>query len=87
MPSGIRCSVIAAVPAFQPALRWLPIATSALLFALAHVGHGPAPIPLFLLALGLGYVYQQTHRIMPSLTIHFLVNLVAVVELAAHVAG
>ena len=56
-----------------------------MLFALAHVGQGPAPIPLFLLALGLGYIYQRTHRIVPCIAIHFLVNLTAMVQLALEV--
>jgi membrane protease YdiL (CAAX protease family) len=53
---------------------WLPIGASSLLFALAHVGYGPDPIPLFLLALIMGYVYQRTHRIVPSMVTHALFN-------------
>lgn len=53
---------------------WLPILLSSLLFALAHFGYGPDPIPLFLLALILGYVYQRTHRIVPSMVTHALFN-------------
>jgi len=53
---------------------WLPIVLSSLLFALAHVGYGPDPVPLFLLALMLGYVYQRTHRIVPSMVTHTLFN-------------
>jgi membrane protease YdiL (CAAX protease family) len=56
------------------AARSIPIITSALVFALLHVGHGPAPIPLFFLALGLGYLYQRTHRLWPSVVLHFLLN-------------
>jgi membrane protease YdiL (CAAX protease family) len=56
------------------AARAIPIVTSALVFALLHVGQGPAPIPLFLLALGLGYLYQRTHRLWPSVVLHFLLN-------------
>ena len=51
-----------------------PILISAMLFAVFHLGQGPAPIPLFLLALVLGYLYQKTHRILPSLVVHFLLN-------------
>lgn len=51
-----------------------PIVISALLFAGLHLGHGPDPIPLFVLALGLGYLYQRTHRILPCVVLHFLVN-------------
>jgi membrane protease YdiL (CAAX protease family) len=53
---------------------WWPIVLSALLFAMMHVGQGPAPIPLFLFALVLGYLYQRTHRIWPSLVTHLLLN-------------
>jgi membrane protease YdiL (CAAX protease family) len=54
--------------------RAIPIVTSSLVFALLHVGQGPAPIPLFFLALGLGYLYQRTHRLWPSVVVHFLLN-------------
>jgi membrane protease YdiL (CAAX protease family) len=54
--------------------RAIPIVTSALIFALLHLGHGPAPIPLFFLALGLGYLYQRTHRLWAPLLVHFLLN-------------
>jgi membrane protease YdiL (CAAX protease family) len=54
--------------------RAIPIVSSALIFALLHVGHGPAPLPLFFLALGLGYLYQRTHRLWPSVLIHCLLN-------------
>ena len=51
-----------------------PIAISAALFAALHASHGPDPIPLFLLAAGLGYLYQRTHRILPCIVVHFLLN-------------
>jgi membrane protease YdiL (CAAX protease family) len=63
-------------------LRWLAIVSSAAAFALAHLDQGPAPISLFILALGLGYLYQRTHRVLPCIVVHFLVNLTAVVQLA-----
>lgn len=53
---------------------WLPIMASALLFGLAHFGYGPEPVPLFLLGLIFGYVYQRTHRIVPTLVAHALFN-------------
>jgi membrane protease YdiL (CAAX protease family) len=77
----IPSEVAVPVPAEPPEIGvgglpygWLPIGVSALLFALAHVGYGPDPIPLFLLALILGYVYQRTHRIVPSIVTHALFN-------------
>lgn len=60
--------------------RW-PIVVSALLFAAAHMGQGPAPISLFLLALGLGYVYERTHRWLPCVVTHMLINGVTMVQL------
>jgi membrane protease YdiL (CAAX protease family) len=69
----------------RPRWRWLVIAISALAFALAHFGQGTAPISLFVLALGLGYLYQRTHRVLPSIVVHFLVNLTAVVQLGLEI--
>jgi len=63
-----------AVGAFGLPYGWLPILVSALLFGLAHFGYGPEPIPLFLLGLIFGYVYQRTHRIVPTLVAHALFN-------------
>ena len=55
-------------------IAMLPILGSSLVFALMHYSHGPDPIPLFLLSLGIGYVYQRTHRILPCILIHMLLN-------------
>jgi membrane protease YdiL (CAAX protease family) len=52
----------------------LPIVISSFLFAAVHGGQGPAPVPLFFLALVLGYLYHQTHRLLPSLMVHALFN-------------
>jgi membrane protease YdiL (CAAX protease family) len=51
-----------------------PIALSSMLFALAHAQVGTDPIPIFVLALALGFVYQRTHRIIPSMVTHALFN-------------
>jgi membrane protease YdiL (CAAX protease family) len=51
-----------------------PVVGSSFVFALMHLGHGPDPIPLFFLALVLGYLYQQTHRMWASTTVHFCNN-------------
>jgi membrane protease YdiL (CAAX protease family) len=53
---------------------WLPIAISSLVFALLHWQHGPDWVPLTLLAAGMGYVYQRTHRILPSVVVHVALN-------------
>jgi membrane protease YdiL (CAAX protease family) len=53
---------------------WWPILLSSGLFALMHRDQGLAQIPLFFLALVLGYLYQRTHRLWPSLSVHMLLN-------------
>jgi membrane protease YdiL (CAAX protease family) len=62
----------------QPELRgwlaWLPIAVSSAVFALLHYSHGPDWIPLLFLAAGMGYLYQRTHRLLPSLVVHASLN-------------
>lgn len=59
----------------EPHVPAWPMFVSAALFALAHYSHGPDWVPLFVLALGLGYLYQRTHRLVPCMTVHFLLNL------------
>ncbi len=68
--SGSIPDTIASPP---PLMVW-PLVLSSLAFALVHYGHGPDPIPLFFFALMLGYVYQKTHRIWPSLFVHACLN-------------
>ena len=60
-------------------LGLVPILVSSTLFALVHWGRGAAQIALFLLALVLGYVYQRTHRFVPSMTIHMALNGVSMI--------
>ncbi len=52
----------------------LPLVISASIFAVLHVSHGPDWLPLFGLAIGLGYLYRQTHRLLPCIVVHFLLN-------------
>ena len=58
--------------------RWprglVPVLLSSSLFALAHLGQGAAPTPLFFLAIGLGYLYRRTHRLLPCILVHMLIN-------------
>jgi membrane protease YdiL (CAAX protease family) len=61
-------------PEPSPGSAWLPIFISSAIFAALHYTHGPDWIPLFFLALGLGYLYQHTHRLLPSLVVHSLLN-------------
>lgn len=51
-----------------------PILVSSALFALAHLGQGPAPIPLFLFGLVLGYLYRKTGSLVPCLILHMMLN-------------
>lgn len=41
------------------------------------------PIPLFFLAMAMGYVYQRTHRILPSLVLHAAFNALSMAMLLA----
>jgi len=53
---------------------WTPILISGAAFGLAHLGHGVAPISLVVFGIVLGYLYQRTHRLVPSITAHMLFN-------------
>jgi hypothetical protein len=53
---------------------WIAIGITSLIFALLHWSHGPAWVALTVLAAGMGYLYQRTHRIVPSLVVHGLLN-------------
>lgn len=59
----------------------MPIAISSAVFAALHIGHGVDPIPLFVLALVLGWLYQRTHRLWPSVALHTALNATSVVML------
>lgn len=50
------------------------IGITSLVFALLHVGQGWAPVPLFFLSLALGWLYQRTHRLLPSVVVHVCLN-------------
>lgn len=50
------------------------IGITSLVFALLHLGQGWAPVPLFFLSLALGWLYQRTHRILPSVVVHVCLN-------------
>lgn len=63
----------------------VPILLSSGIFALMHSGQGPAPIPLFLFALCLGYLYHQTHRLVPSLVVHLCLNALSMLMLCVMV--
>jgi membrane protease YdiL (CAAX protease family) len=61
-------------PEFRGLRAWTPIAISSLIFALLHYSHGPDWVPLTLLAAGMGYLYQRTHSVIPSLVVHLCLN-------------
>jgi membrane protease YdiL (CAAX protease family) len=56
-------------------LRLWPIALSAAAFAALHLGQGPAPIALFVLGIALGYIFQKTGSLLPSIVLHACLNL------------
>ena len=66
---------------------WLPIAISSLVFALMHYSHGPDWVPLTFLAAGMGYLYQRTHRLVPSLVVHVSLNGLSMWGLWVYVGG
>ncbi|NOY30476.1 MAG: CPBP family intramembrane metalloprotease [Planctomycetes bacterium] len=53
---------------------WAPILITSLVFGLAHVGHGVAPVPLVVFGIVLGYLYQRTHRLAASIAAHMFFN-------------
>jgi membrane protease YdiL (CAAX protease family) len=69
-----REAVRAAELAVAPPVSWTPVIISSALFGLAHLGHGVSPLPLMLLGGVLGYLYRQTHRVVPSMACHLLFN-------------
>ena len=69
-------------------IKTWPIFCSSLLFAMLHWNHGPDPYPLFVLAVGLGYIYHTTHRILPCIVVHMMINLTSVAGMyLAHTFG
>ncbi len=72
-------------PLEERPIMWVPILVSSGLFALAHVQHGPDWVPLFFLAIGLGYLYQRTQRILPSIVVHMLINTLGIVQIWSHI--
>jgi len=78
-----------AEPSRQPELRgplaWCAIGISSAIFALLHWNHGPDWVPLLLLAAGMGYLYQRTHRLLPSLVVHAGLNSLSMWMLWVHI--
>lgn len=66
---------------------WAPIFIASMAFSLAHATHGPAPIPLFFFSLALGYVYEKTGRLAPSIIAHLLLNLTTTIMLWLMISG
>jgi membrane protease YdiL (CAAX protease family) len=58
----------------------MPIGVSAVLFALAHLGHGLDPIPLLILGVIFGYVYYRTHRLVPCVVAHMAFNALSLTQ-------
>jgi membrane protease YdiL (CAAX protease family) len=51
-----------------------PMVISSLLFGLAHIGQGPAPITLFFFGMILGYLYRKTGSITSCIVLHMMLN-------------
>ena len=67
--------------------NWGAILVTSALFSLAHVGQGVAPFSLFPLGVALGYLYQRTHRIVPSMVCHALFNATTLMAVWMDAAG
>lgn len=65
----VRCRAATPVPA--------ALYATAALFAAVHSAVWPTPIPLFLLGLLLGFLAQQTQRLLAPLVVHMLFNAAA----------
>jgi membrane protease YdiL (CAAX protease family) len=76
------------VAAAHPLHGWKSITVSSILFAAAHAGHGSSPAGLLVLAAMFGYVYQRTHRIVPTMVAHAAFNCLSIaLVILAIVAG
>jgi len=56
---------------------WWPVVISSLTFSMLHLGQGAAPVALFFFSLGLGYIYRQTGRLWPCITVHLILNTIS----------
>jgi len=72
-------------PELRGPLAWCAIGISSAIFALLHWSHGPDWVPLLFLATGMGYLYQRTHRLLPSLIVHFGLNSLSMWMLWVHI--
>ncbi|MBI1901723.1 MAG: CPBP family intramembrane metalloprotease [Planctomycetia bacterium] len=53
---------------------WVALLGSSVVFAVMHSSAWPAPIPLFFFALVLGFLYQRTGSLWPSIVLHAVLN-------------
>ncbi len=58
-----------------------PIFLCSLIFAAMHSGQGAAPYALFVFSVFLGFLYRQTHSVVPCIVVHFVLNLWSFVAL------
>jgi membrane protease YdiL (CAAX protease family) len=66
---------------------WAPILVSGVAFSAAHWGHGVAPVSLLPLGWTLGYLYQRTHRLAPSVVCHALFNALSLIMVGLELMG
>lgn len=71
-----RGAVLRVLLEWKPEHRWLMIALSALLFALAHMNPAQFIHPL-LIGLLLGWMYERTGSVLPGIIYHWINNTVA----------
>jgi hypothetical protein len=84
-PAPAQCTHADEAPELRGLAAWAPIGISSVIFALLHLSHGPDWVPLIPLAVGMGYLYQRTHRLVPSLVVHCGLNSLSMWMLWVHV--
>ena len=81
-PAFVPASVSPELQLSSPPRTHMPVLISSFIFGAVHFGAGPSPIPLFFFALALGYLYRQTHRLLPSVVAHMCLNTLSTLMLA-----
>ncbi len=82
VPADAKLALVALLAITPPVLLLQVVLTQAVKYT--GLDFAPDPLPIFLLALVLGYLYQRTHRIAPSLLLHAAFNATGVAIFFVH---
>ncbi len=86
-PSQLSLAASRAEIQRQRLTTWAPIFITSMAFTMAHATHGPATIPIFFFSLALGYAYEKTGRLAPSIIAHSMLNLTTTIMLWLLISG